>query len=58
MMQKLTMRIILKASTSNSRVKQDLWSFPGGSAVKNPPANAGDMDSIPGPERPQVPWSK
>ena len=22
--------------------------FPGGSVVKNPPANAGDMDSIPG----------
>ena len=22
--------------------------LPGGSAVKNPPANAGDMDSIPG----------
>ena len=34
-----------------------LWSnkkrevFPGGSVVKNPPANAGDMDSIPGPGR-------
>ena len=25
--------------------------FPGGSAVKNPPANAGDMGSVPGPER-------
>ena len=28
-----------------------LWDFPGGSVVKNPPANsgyAGDMDSIPG----------
>ena len=23
-------------------------SFPGGLAVKNPPANSGDMDSIPG----------
>ena len=23
--------------------------FPGGSVVKNPPANAGDMGSIPGP---------
>ena len=31
-----------------------LWismSFPGGSVVKNPPANTGDMDSIPGLER-------
>ena len=25
--------------------------FPGGSVVKNPPANAGDMSSIPGPGR-------
>ena len=25
--------------------------FPGGSAVKNPPANAGAMGSVPGPER-------
>ena len=25
--------------------------FPDGSAVKNPPANAGDMGSVPGPER-------
>ena len=27
-------------------------SFPGGSVVKNPPANAGDVGSIPGSERP------
>ena len=25
--------------------------FPGGSVVKNPPANAGDIGSIPGPGR-------
>ena len=25
--------------------------FPGGTVVKNPPANAGDTGSIPGPER-------
>ena len=25
--------------------------FPGGSTVKNPPANAGDPDSVPGSER-------
>ena len=29
----------------------------GGSLVKNLPANAGDMSSIPGPERSHVPWS-
>ena len=25
-----------------------IWGFPGGSAVKNPPASEGDMGSIPG----------
>ena len=29
-----------------------LWVFPGGSAIKNPPANAGDVGSIPGQEDP------
>ena len=28
-----------------------LWGFPGGSAIKNPPANARDLGSIPGSER-------
>ena len=27
------------------------YGFPGGSAVRNPPANAGDLGSIPGPGR-------
>ena len=31
--------------------------FPGGAAVKNPPANAGDMGSSPGPGRSHMPWS-
>ena len=30
------------------------WGFPGGAVVKNPPANAGDMGSIPGPGRSHV----
>ena len=30
---------------------QDLKGFPGGSVVKNPPANAGDIGSIPGSRR-------
>ena len=29
--------------------------FPGGSVVKNPPANAGDTGSIPDPERSHMP---
>jgi len=28
-----------------------LWGFPGGSVVKNPPAKAGDVGSIPDPGR-------
>ena len=31
--------------------------FPGGTVVKNPPANAGDMGSSPGPGRSHMPWS-
>jgi len=31
--------------------------FPGGSVVRNLPANAGDMGSIPGPGKSHVPWS-
>ena len=28
-----------------------MWGFPGGSVVKNPPANAGDVGLIPGSGR-------
>ena len=31
--------------------------FPGGSVVKNPPANAGDIGSISAPGRSHMPWS-
>ena len=31
--------------------------FPGGTVVKNPPANAGDRGSSPGPGRSHMPWS-
>ena len=31
--------------------------FPGGAVVKNLPANAGDMGSIPGPGRSHMLWS-
>ena len=31
--------------------------FPGGAVVKNPPAHAGDMGSIPRPGRSHMPWS-
>ena len=32
-----------------------LWGVPGGSVVKNPPANAGDTDSIPGAPQQEKP---
>ena len=38
--------------------RTSFWGFPGGSVVKNPPADAGDTCSIPGPEGSQVPRSK
>ena len=31
--------------------KINLWDFPGGTVDTSPPANAGDMSSIPGPGR-------
>ena len=33
------------------------WDFPGGSVVKNPPANAGDTGSSPGSGRSHMPLS-
>ena len=33
------------------------WDFPGGTVVKNPLANAGDMGSSPGPGRSHMPQS-
>ena len=40
---------------SKSRVES--LGFPGGAVVKNPPANAGDMGSSPGPGRSHMPRS-
>ena len=36
----------------SSLLKMGVRDFPGGAVVKNPPANGGDMDSIPGREDP------
>ena len=43
----------------NSKWIKDLSAqdFPGVAVVKNPPANAGDRGSIPGPERTHMPRS-
>ena len=37
--------------------KRNPGDFPGGTVVKNPPANAGDMGSSPGPGRSPMPRS-
>ena len=37
--------------------KMHAQGFPGGAVVKNPPANAGDTGSSPGPGRSHVPRS-
>ena len=38
-------------------IEETLGGFPGGAVVGSPPANAGDMDSCPGPGRPHMPRS-
>ena len=40
-----------------SEHKNHLGDFPGGTVVKNPPANAGDTGLIPGPGRSHMPQS-
>ena len=45
--QREKMRIYSEAGRTQS-IKGWEWGLPGGSVVKNPPVNAGDMGSIPG----------
>ena len=47
----------LYSSGSQRGKKIQLWDFPGGVVVKNPPANAGDTGSSPGPGRSHMPRS-
>ena len=42
---------------SKGRQPEVLEDFPGGGVVKNPPANAGAVGSIPGPGRFHMLWS-
>ena len=58
-LQKGTMQICFsKLHFQSSRfIRTHSWDFPGGTVVKNPPANAGDMGLIPGPGRSHMPWS-
>ena len=43
----------------NQRIKNrsQVWDFPGGAVVKNPPASAGDTGSSPRPGRSHLPQS-
>ena len=45
-----TVRVVIIKKSINT-------SFPGGSVLKNLPANAGDTDSIPGLGKSHMPWS-
>ena len=38
-------------------LKTHALGFPGGTVVKNPPANAGDTSLSPGPGKSHMPWS-
>ena len=42
---------------ANFIIEKQFLDFPGGVVVKSPPANAGDMGSIPGPGRSNMLWS-
>ena len=44
-------------SSTASSARSVFSVFPGGAVVKNPPANARDMGSSPGPGRYHMPWS-
>ena len=46
-----------EGNISNSRGEKDRQDSSGGPVVKNPPANAGNIGSIPGPGRFHVPQS-
>ena len=49
--------ILRQNKTKTQHTKPYGRGFPGGTVVKNPPANAGDMGSSPGPGRSHMPRS-
>ena len=46
----------LYSNKKNLKIKKKMG-FPGGTVVKNPPANAGDKGSSPGLGKSHMPWS-
>ena len=53
----LQLKKLLKDSDFSKKTKIVLTGFPGGSVVKNPPANEGDTGLIPAPGRSYMPPS-
>ena len=47
----------LLGKTEKAGLKRAKWDFSGGTVVKNPSSNAGDMGLIPGPGRSHMPGS-
>ena len=52
-----TQEILGQVYWTNDELRQEFRGFPGGSVVKNTPANAGDMGSSPGPGKSHMLWS-
>ena len=50
-------RLLMERAYTGLLTVNHVQDFPGGSVVKNPPVNAGDMGSSPGPERSHMPRS-
>ena len=49
---------LVQGFAANISVQKEIQGgFPGGAVVKNPPANAGDTGSSPGPRSSHMPWS-
>ena len=51
------LNIPIKKPSLSDCIKMTMRDFPGGTVVRNPPADAGDTGSIPGPERSHMPQS-
>ena len=52
-----TTPLLFKTEKQCLIIKNDFGDFPGGTVVTNPPANAGDTGSSPGPGRSHMPQS-
>ena len=55
--QKAEIQELEKKWTESVMARYEDGDFPGGTVVKNPPANAGDTGSSPGPGRSHMPRS-